>query len=168
MSLNFKLSEDKLTTAGSWTSAILGEYRSFNLESIPLEISTNTLIKNWELKVNFKTSRLQVSGGVIISLSSYTPQYRLPWCSLIPAYTDFPVKLSSDTEKIWRIILTRSAGVRVRIECNKKEVADVVLSDSWCGNSRWSEYWSKETAFIEFDFSDTVSNYYREAQTPGY
>ena len=91
------------------------------------------------------------------------PQYRLPYCS--SSYTEFPVTLPSTTDKVWRITLTRSSGVRFIIHCNNVEVLNVLLSDTSCDDSGWSRSWNRETAYIvTFDF-DTASDYYREAIT---
>ena len=108
----------------------------------------------------YDTSRVEL-GGVRIRFTS-TPQYWLNRCSV--SYTEFPVTLPSTTYKVWRITLTRSSGVRVIIHCNNKEVLNVLLSDTSCGNSEWSEKWNIETAHIEFSsYNDTASDYYRGA-----
>ena len=110
----------------------------------------------------YDTSRMK-SAGVRIRFTS-TPQYGLSYCS--SSYTEFPVTVPSTTDKVWRITLTRSSGVRVIIHCNNVEVANVLLSDTLCGESRWSKMWSRGMAYIEFSSSsDTASDYYREAIT---
>ena len=42
----------------------------------------------------------------------------------------------------------------------------MLLSDTSCGDSEWSERWNRVTAFIEFSSNyDSASDYYREAKT---
>ena len=41
-----------------------------------------------------------------------------------------------------------------------------MLLDTSCGDSRWSEKWNREMAYIKFSNNwDTASDYYREAIT---
>ena len=109
----------------------------------------------------FTTQRVWV-GGVEISFTS-TPQYYLLYCS--SSYTNFPSNLPSEVDKIWRIILDKTAGIRVRIHCNGVEVVNVLISDNTCGRSDWRKYWSRDVEYIYFHPSyDTASEYYRAGE----
>ena len=104
-------------------------------------------------------SGFSVAGGVFLDFSS-PPQYRLKYC--IPSYTNFPTDLPSETEKVWTITNSRvSDEIRVVIHCNDQEVLNVVLSDTTCSDSRWSENWSRDVDNIFFSSSNTASDYYR-------
>ena len=48
------------------------------------------------------------------------------------------------------------------MHCNDKEVLNVVLSDTICSYSSWSETWSKDVGKIYFSSNyDTASDFYR-------
>ena len=107
-------------------------------------------------------SQRSYAGGVILSLSS-PPHYMLSWCNT--SQTNFPAPLPSETDKVWTITLTRSSGTpRVVIHCNNKEVLNVVLSDSTCSCSDWSDFWSRDVKRILFIVSDEASDFYRSGE----
>ncbi|XP_063681951.1 uncharacterized protein LOC134816881 [Bolinopsis microptera] len=145
-----------------WTAVTRDELIPFPLESTSLEIRTDSRLGSGDTVAVFfyEGTSLTSSGGVYISFSS-TPRYLIYYCT--SSYTDFPVTLPSTTDKIWRITLTRSSGVRVTIHCNNEEVANVLLSDTSCDDSM-RYFWNRETAYIMFSGSDTASDYYREAK----
>ena len=134
-------------------------YIECDLESTPLEIRTNSVLGSHdEVRVNFYLAEANSAAGVFLYFTS-TPQYLLSYCT---SPTNLPVTPPSATDKIWRITLTRTAGVRLVIHCNDVEVLNTLLSDATCSyNSRWSTYWSKDVAKIKFSSSDTASDYYR-------
>ena len=102
-----------------------------------------------------------LAGGVSLSFSS-PPQYLLLKCSTSDTY--FPTDLPSETDKVWTITLSKvSDEIRVVIHCHDKEVLNVVLSDTTCSKSSWSNYWSREYVDMIYfsSFSDTASDYYR-------
>ena len=106
----------------------------------------------------FYTTQEKPAGGVRIYFFS-TPQYRLSYCN--SSYTNFPSYLPSEVDKIWRITLDKTAGIRLKINCNGVEVLNVALSDT-CGESYWREYWSRDVEKIYFDPDfDTASDYYK-------
>ncbi|XP_063685858.1 uncharacterized protein LOC134819702 [Bolinopsis microptera] len=127
-------------------------------ESTPLEIKTNSVLgSNDHVYVFFYSAEGQLSGGVVLRFGS-TPHYWLLYCS--PSYTNFPVKLPSTADKVWRITLTRTAGVRIVIQCNEVEVLNILLSYSTCRYPYWRSYWNRDVAKIQFHSSDTASDYY--------
>ena len=113
--------------------------------------------------VNFYTSGREIVGLVRIRFYS-TPQYLIDYCMF--SYTNFPVSLPTEVEKVWRITLNRNSGIRLLIHCNNVEVLNILMSSNTCSGSSWSTYWSKIIGKIWFDPDrDTASDYYRARQT---
>ena len=133
----------------------------YDLENSPLHLKTDSLVvvgSDEEVYVSFNTAGGEQAGGVRLYFTS-PPRYALVWCH---RYTSlFPTALPSETDKIWTITLSRAAVIRVTIQCNDKEVLDVVLSGTTCDDTYWNNYWSKEVKKIRFTSSDTASDYYR-------
>ena len=133
----------------------------YDLETSPLQIRTNSLVgSNEELYIGFFalgfTDDENPTGGVQLFFTS-PPQYRLDYCSSSNA--DFPTDLPIDTDKIWTIFLSKF--YKLNINCNDKEVLNVVLSDTICDRSDWNIHWYKDVEKIKFSKSDTASDYYR-------
>ena len=115
--------------------------------------------------VYFYTSGREVVGYVRIHFSS-SPQYHIGYCMW--DYTNFPVSLPTEVEKVWRITLNRNSGIRLLIHCNNVEVVNILMSSSTCTSySYWSTYWSRTVGKIWFysPSSDTASDYYRAGET---
>ena len=132
----------------------------YDLENSPLQIKTDSEVgRNERVIVSFYSGS-SWTGGVYLFFSS-PPQYQLPRCS--SSYTNFPTDLPSETEKVWTITKSKvSDEIRVIIHCHDKEVLNVVLSDTTCSKSSWSERWSRDVDEIGFSPSwDTASDYYR-------
>ena len=130
-----------------------------DLESSPLEIKTDSPLGSDEkVEVNFYTSEGGYAGGVVLHFTS-TPQYEMYKCT--DSGTDFPIAVPTKTDdRVWRITLTRTSGIRLVIHCNEEEVVNVTLSDTTCGNSWWSNSWSRDVEKIRFDNDDTASDYF--------
>ena len=135
-------------------------YIDHDLENSPLQIKTNSEVGSNEAVVLwFYTAQQVYAGGIYLYFCS-SPQYWLYYCST--SFTKFPTDLPSETDKVWTITLTRSSGKkRVVIHCNDKEVLNVVFSNTTCSDSMWSNIWSRDVKKIEFDTSDTASDFYR-------
>ena len=135
-----------------------GVYIEWVLESTPLEIRTNSVLGSDDrVWVYFSSAGGESAGGVSLHFTS-TPQYWLSWCIY---RTNLPVTPPSATDKVWRITLTKTAGVRLVIHCNEVEVVNTLLSDATCSDSKWSTVWSRDVTKINFRFpSDTASDYY--------
>lgn len=103
--------------------------------------------------------KIEQVGAVYIYLSS-PPQYLLRHCMSFLARANFPTALPSETEKIWKITLTRTSGIRLVIRCNDVDVLNVILSDSTCSDDNWSTRWSKEVEKIQFNSYDTASDFF--------
>ena len=134
-------------------------YIDADLENSPLEIKTDSSIGSDEaVYVGFFTSGRAITGGVILHFSSI-PQYVLGACT--SSWTNFPTELPTDTDKVWKITLTRTSGIRLVIHCNEVEVLNVLLTDSTCSESSWNYYWSRDVKKILFSNWDTASDYHK-------
>ena len=112
--------------------------------------------------VFFYTSGREYVGNVRIMFSS-TPQYYIEYCR---SWTNFPVSLPTEVEKVWRITLNRNSGIRLLIHCNNVEVLNFLMSSSTCSFSSWGTNWSRTVGKVWFNYySDTASDYYRAGQT---
>ena len=132
-----------------------------DIEKSPLQIRTNSEVgSSKQVKVWFYDAEGNYAGAVFLFFMS-SPKYRLYSCS--ESLTNFPIDLPSDTDKVWTISLTRTSGERrVVINCNGKELVNVVLSNNVCDYSAWKTTWSNDIKKIWFDTSaDTSSDYYR-------
>ena len=110
----------------------------------------------------YKTQSKYAAGFEIYFTS--TTKYRLEYCNY--SRTNFPSNLPSEVEKIWRITLDRTAGIRLKIHCNGVEVLNILISDNTCSYSDWRKYWSRDVEKIDFyPSSDTASDYYRAGMT---
>ena len=107
------------------------------------------------------TTQREFVGRVEIYFTS-TPQYDLWYCS---SWTNFPSNLPSEVNKIWRVTLDKTAGIRLKIHCNGVEVLNILMSDNTCSDSRWRKYWSRDAEKIYFSVYDTASDYYRAGET---
>ena len=147
-----------MVTTSGWI-AVSGEKIDFNLEEYSLNITTDSRIgSNDKVDVWFLTSQGDLVGTFYLYFS-YTPQYKIGYCMW--DYTNFLTNLPPANEKVWRVTLTRTSGIRLVVHCNEVEVLNILMSDSTCGSSFWSSSWSGEVAKIEFDSSDTASDYYQ-------
>ena len=141
------------------TSVQRGVLIDFNLEQYSLNIMTDsTLGSDDVVDVDLYTSQGDWVGYLNLDFNS-TPQYFIWPCSLVP--TNFPTNLPPGKDKIWRVTLTRTSGIRLVVHCNEEEVLNTLMSDSTCGDRDWSTYWSREVAKIRFYYYDTASDYYQ-------
>ena len=133
---------------------------SYDLENFPLQIKTDSVVgSNEKVHVGFGNTAGDYAGFVSLFLTS-PPQYWLGNCKIYRA--NFSTVLPLETDKVWTISLKRFSGKgRVSITCNNKEVLDLVLSNTNCSLSMWSNYWSRDVNKIYFSHSDTASDFYR-------
>ena len=140
----------------------------WDLESTPLEIRSNSVLgtdeSDDEVKVAFYSAKEEYAGQVNLYFKS-TLQYFLGGCTTFG--TNLPVTPPSTADKVWRITLTKTAGVimivpryRVVIHCNEVEVLNILLSDATCSKGQWSTEWSRDVTKIKFLSDDTASDYY--------
>ena len=107
--------------------------------------------------VYFYTSQGGTAGGVYLQFVS-TLQYCIYYCT---SCTNFPTNPPADVNKVWRISVTRTSGIRLQIHCNDVEVLNTLISDTTCSESDWSTEWNRDIEKIHFSNSDTASDYYR-------
>ena len=124
-----------------------------------MELKTDGSIgSNEKVMVEFSTDSGVRAGGVILHFTA-PPQYELAYCI---SRTNFPAELPTDTNKVWKISLTRTSSIRLVIHCNEEEVVNILLSESTCSySSQWSDTWNKDIKQIRFEEDDTASDYYR-------
>ena len=139
----------------------------FQLESAPLEISTVSIVGSGDEVAVFFSSQMSLAGGVVISLTPY-PTYHLPRCDVEKTYFTNPLPSGSGL-MVFRITKEHISPVSVGlvIHCNDKEVASVLLTHSSCHTEDWIQFWTKDTAYIEFESFDKASYFYREYKPPG-
>ena len=154
------LSNIHVVTTSGWIAVQRGVKIDFNPEQYSLVITTDsTLGSNNEVVVWFFTSQGFSAGDLYLYFTS-TLQYQIWPCS--SGRTNFPTNLPPDNDKVWRVTLTRTSGIRLVIHCNEEEVLNTMISDSWCVDSNWSTRWTREAAKIEFSSEyDTASDYYQ-------
>ena len=142
-----------------WTAVERNVWINYDLENSPLQIRTDSVVGSDEIvHVNFYNAQESYVTAVQLFFS-HPGQYYLGYCS--KSRTDFSTSLPTETDKIWKLTLIRTSDVRLTIHCNNKEVLDVVISDTTCGYSDWSAFWSKDVEKMMFFSSDTASDYYR-------
>ena len=103
-------------------------YIDHDLERSPLLIKTNSEPGSDEfLRVYFFTADEESAGG-FSSNFKLDPKFWLIKCS--DSYTDFPHELPSETDKVWRVSLSRISGVRrIVVQCNDVEVLNARRTD---------------------------------------
>jgi hypothetical protein len=117
------------------------------------------------MKLIFMDSRGSPSGGLRVQFGS-TLKYGLLWCDKkFSVANEFPIgtNLPSTKDKVWKIFLDKSSGIRLIVHCNGVEVLNVLLSSSVCtGEPDWKDFWNMETKQLYFtNADDTASDYYR-------
>ena len=132
----------------------------YDLENYPLEVKTNrTLKKNDLITIWFRNADGAIAGRFWLYFSPL--QYKLTNCH---PRTDITASLPSETDKIWRITLSRTSntGLQIQLQCNDGEIFNIQISDSECTmNSDWRQHWSKLVAKIKFEDTNTVKQYYK-------
>ena len=148
-----------------WYPAIArgsGAVLPYDLETFPLEVRTYTgrgSRSGRELRLRFINSAGELS-GVYIRFTS-PPQYVLYNC--VTSWTNFETSLPSAEVKIWRFIFSRTSGSRLIVQCNDKEVLNILMSDTTCSYSYWRDSWNSKIELIAFSDYDTVSKSYRSS-----
>ena len=143
-----------------WIAVQRGVKIDFNMEEYSFNIKTDsTLGSDDKVIVNFYTSQGDIAGELLLFFFS-TPKYAIGFCSMFT--TNFPTNLPPDNDKVWRVTLTRTSGIRLVVHCNEdQEVLNILMSFLTCDDIIWSIYWSREVAKIEFRSSDTASDFYQ-------
>ena len=137
-----------------------GVFIEWDLESTPLEVKTNSVLGSGnQVYVGFFNANNKYAGRVQLNFNS-TLQYQLHICT--ESWATLPVTPPSAAEKVWRVTLTKTTGVRVVIHCNEVEVLNKLFSSTTCSTkiTYWSTYWKRDVTKIKF-FYDSASDYYR-------
>jgi hypothetical protein len=101
-----------------------------------------------------------------VLLLTSPPQYYVWLCS--GSYKTLQTHLPAATDKIWRLTLTRTSGIRLIIHCNEEEVLKFLMSNSTCSDKHWSNKWTRKITKIRFNPDrDTASDFYRSSGDPG-
>jgi len=154
-----------LVNGDGWKKVERQVFIDHDLEKSPLEIKTDSAVGSRELMFVKFNSGTDLVGGFGVSFSSKsTPKYYIYTCN--KSWTKFPTDLPSDTDKVWRITMSRTTDgdVRLIIHCNNKEVLNFILSDTTCSAPNWSKRWSRDVKMIRFSKIDKASDFYREMQ----
>ena len=113
-----------------------------------------------KIRLFFYTEEKVKAGGLNVYFNS-TPQYYIHHC--LP-YTNFTTSLPTETDKVWKITLSRVSGIRLVIHCNGVEVVDMVMSNSTCEfQDFWYKFWSRNMERIFFRVDDSASDFYSES-----
>ena len=132
---------------------------NYDLEKYPLQIRTDSVVGSDEkLKVRFKRADGEFAGEVTINLRS-PPQYAIDHC--YTSWTNLPTALPTESDRTWKLTLTRTSVARLVIHCNNVEVLNVEISAGTCVNHEWSTFWSKKVQKIYFHPNDGASDYYK-------
>ena len=137
-----------------------GKRIEFDLETTPLYVKTDSEVgSNNEVRLRCYDTQGHNAAGVTIAFYS-PPKYALWYCL---QWFTFPDTLPSDAEKVWKITLNKTSGIRFVIHCNDIEVVNVLVSDYTCNS------WNRDVDTIEFESSDTASDFYssRPPFSPG-
>ncbi|KAL5248076.1 hypothetical protein ACHWQZ_G017302 [Mnemiopsis leidyi] len=145
----------KLYSQGNWMPV----KPEIDLETTPLEIKTDSAVGSGDkVFVLFYTSQGDYAGGVYLRFTS-TLQFCIYRCCT--TWTNFPTNPPADVNKVWRISVTKTSGIRLQIHCNDVEVLNILISDTICSSSDWSTYWNRDIEKMYFTNDDTASDYYR-------
>ena len=109
------------------------------------------------MQVWFFSYASEFAGGLEIYFD-LTPAYSLKWCG---ERVDFSANLPTDVSKTWRVTLSKTSDIRMRIHCNEVDVENFLISSNSCSNQKWSTFWNRDITMIRFNSEDTASNSYR-------
>ena len=140
----------------------------FDLEKSPLQIKTDSADgSKHQMDLALFDDDENDAGGLFIDFSS-PPSYKLYSC--MESMAEFPSTLPAGANKVWTITLaTEEDKRRFVINCNNKEVLNVVLSDTTCSNSKWKTDWTKRVTLIYFEPGAEIdppraADFYREGE----
>ena len=143
-----------------------GKLIDFDLENIPLEIKTDSFDGSGEkVRVGLRGNQGwgDYAGSFIFNFTS-SPNYWIGQCSNSSG-AKFPSNLPTETDKIWRITLSKTSGNRrLVVNCNGVEVLNIEISETNCAVTHWGTSWNKDVAKILFHQGDTASDQYRSVR----
>ena len=134
-----------------------------NLQTAPLLIKTNSIYGSYDkVSLFLLDSQGEFVGEVGITFSRPYTQYFLDWCTS-PA--NFTSNLPTAVDKIWRVSMDRTNGIRFIIHCNDVEVVNALISDETCEFRVWKLHWTKVVEKIYFSSHDNASDDYKVNMT---
>ncbi|KAL5248875.1 hypothetical protein ACHWQZ_G017909 [Mnemiopsis leidyi] len=141
--INYNFDDEPSCEPQDWTAATKNVEINHDLETTPLQIITNTLLRQTD-KVHVYVQHI---GTIQISF-----QHRRFYILSCGDY-EFPSDLPAERDKIWTISRTKEA---LTILCNGVEVLNMVYAefDKYCTRA-----WSQSSALIEFRSDDLASDY---------
>ena len=132
---------------------------NFDPRTTLLEIKTNSEVGSKDLlRIYYYDSEGGRAGGFKLEFNS-DPQYWIITCS--KSWKSFPTNLPTDKNKVWRITVTKTSGIRIMVHCNEKEVLTFLVSSSYCSNHAWNTEWNRVVTKVKFDEEDTASDFFR-------
>ena len=132
---------------------------NIDLETKELNVKTDSTVgSNDYLSFQLFDAVGEYAGGLDIQFKS-PPEYYIWWCKATPNNI-FPTHLPQVTDRVWKITITRTSGIRFVIHCNDKKMLDHQISDSTCGESTWATYWSRAVKGIKFLSKDKASDFF--------
>ena len=125
---------------------------NFDLENYPLYIKTDSVAGSDDLiRCYLYNAQEEVVGLIKLLPFQTSPEYFLRHCT--SSRHHFPTTLPSETDKVWKITLTRISDIRLVIHCNDAEVLNVLINESKCDDDYngkdWRTYWGREAKKIE-------------------
>ena len=141
---------------------------NFDLERTPLRVKTNTVYDESReaLRVHFFTIDDQKTGGFNLYLnknnSDSSQSYFLARCSETGTSINYPIAISSDSGKVWKITLMRTPEIRLLLHLNHVKILDTAISDTTCADETWITSWTNNVEKIKFLTTDTLSYFYKK------
>ena len=135
------------------------------MESLPLHIKTDSEAGSDEAVVVLFFNHQEKDAGGFRLFFTTPPQYRFEYCTI--SRIDLPTDLPTEADKIWTMIVQRESDTtRMVVNCNGKEILNVVFSGTVCDDGTWSNKWTRKAEKIKFIGSrtDTASDFFRASQ----
>jgi hypothetical protein len=136
----------------------------YNLESYPLEIKTNTELKeNEPVIVVFKSSNGDMVGGFVFhveldSNSAAILRYRISYCK--EDLTTIPnVPSVAAVDAVWTLTLTRDTQIKLKIKSKKNAKENILVLDSTCTYSGWEMYWNRKISKIQISSNGASASF---------
>ena len=142
-----------------WTAVERDVVVDIDLETKVLKVKTDSKVgSNDYLSFQLYDAVGEYAGGLDIQFKS-PPEYYIWWCKAT-SNNIFPTDLPQVRDRVWKITLTRTSGIRLVIDCNDENILDHQISDSTCEESTWATYWSRIVKGIKFLSRDKASHFF--------
>ncbi len=146
-------------TFSDWNPVVRGAYIE---ETVPIYIKTNSVVGSGDKMYLYFYAPLGPYSGFVVRFTD-PPQYYIHFCM---NWTDVPVSLPAEQEKVWKI--SKTLEPRIVVTCNGKEVLNLLMSDTTCNWSPiyWHLFYLVDVARMRFPTrgeapnEDTASEYW--------